>query len=323
MKNRVIIFGEMHTKEDRDRVENEIIQLHKKLKFKFLLTEEAGSLVANTNEEKDAAIKDRHYSISPRSFELGKRLNIPVVGIDNWNENIYAQDVKTSNGEYVDCRRSFFERELRMTATIKCYGNIGNCAVIVGDSHLRGIPNKVMGDISVIQKKYLGESNISIIRSPIAELDENGIVVLRPFQKDYRPEIFEQISVMANALSADEDQYGDKRYNKFFPPSKINFNPAYFCDDPKCKVYCSVVENRIVSFAHVIDMDDRSFKISMLFTDPSHRRQGHARKLFDYIFSLYPKDKFIGFIGTRIQNKNAIAFYESYGFKPYHISLSR
>ena len=58
MKNRVIIFGEMHTKEDRDRVENEIIQLHKKLKFKFLLTEEARSLMSNTNEEKDAAIKD-------------------------------------------------------------------------------------------------------------------------------------------------------------------------------------------------------------------------------------------------------------------------
>lgn len=322
MKNKVWIFGEMHTKEDRDRIEEEIIELHRKVKFKYLLSEEVGSLIAKTDKEKEAGIKGRHYSISPRSYELGIRLGIPVIGIDSWADGVHDKDV-TVNGEYVDCSRSFELRETRMAKVISQYGDMGNCAVIVGDTHLRGIPTKVMGDISIIVKEHLCDPNVFVVRSPVSEVNENGIVVIFPQKKDYKLKILERISDLSNALSNDENQYSDKRYDKFFPPEKLAFNPAYFSDKENGTVYCSVVNNQIIAFVYVIDIDDKSFKISMAFTDPAYRRQGHARKLFNYIFEQYPKDKYIGFIGARLKNKNAIAFYERCGFAQYHVSMVR
>ena len=171
MKYKVYIFGEMHTKEDRDRVEKGIISIFRKETIKYLLTEEAGPFTAMTSSTAYQHIKDKVYSISDRSYKLGIHLGIPVIGIDNWEPKTYRKDKKDKDGVYTNCKESFKIREERMVEVIKKYGDLGPCVVIVGDSHLRKKYNLVMGDVSPIQLAFADDPNVFISRSPISELN--------------------------------------------------------------------------------------------------------------------------------------------------------
>lgn len=170
MKYNVYIFGELHTKAERDRIEKEIISLFREGKIKYLLSEEVCDNKAMTSATAKQLMKGNNHSISNRSYKLAIELSIPVIGIDNWNDSIFKKDKKDNNGNYLDCSYSFKFRELRMLSVIKEYGNLGNCAVIVGDSHLREEPNKVMGDTSILIKELKDTPNVHIYRSPIGEV---------------------------------------------------------------------------------------------------------------------------------------------------------
>lgn len=170
MKHTVNIFGEMHTKSDRDRVEKEIIDLFRQGKVKYLLSEEIGDNVAMTSDAAKRLMKGNNFSISNRSYKLAIKLAIPVIGIDDWDDIVFKKDKKDKDGNYVDCSVSFAIREMNMVNVIKKYGALGDCAVIVGDSHLREEPNEVMGDPSIINKKFREDPNVKIFRSPIGEV---------------------------------------------------------------------------------------------------------------------------------------------------------
>ncbi len=167
-KYNAVVYGEMHTTAERNRVERLIREHHKQKPFRFLLSEEVGPYRYRTPAEIHRAIKDKMYSISDRSFHLALELNLPVIGIDVWSSKIHRLDKKDEDGFYTDCRESFYHRELYMVDVIRRYKENGRVAVIVGDSHLRLEANQVMGEASPISVTLGGDT--LIIRSSNKEV---------------------------------------------------------------------------------------------------------------------------------------------------------
>lgn len=167
----VIIYGELHTKEERERVERLIKMDNRAAPFDFILSEEAGPNVLTTPGELKRAIKERNYAIGPGSYELALKFGIPCIGIDVWDDKIHRLDEKDLNGVYIDCSYSFGVREKRMLSVIREYGEKGRCAVLLGDSHIRTKPNRVMGPPSVIYTELHNDSSVFFVRSPIAEAE--------------------------------------------------------------------------------------------------------------------------------------------------------
>lgn len=168
---KVDIFGEVHTFEDRNRVEEMIIANHKKVKYDYLLSEEIGNYRAMTEDMAKIGIQNSIFGISDRSYHLGIKLGIPIIGIDTWDEDVYRKDKKLPNGMAKDFSRSFLLRETQMVKVISEFAPLGNCAVIVGDSHLRLTKVRELGDISLIQKELGNEPWVHIYRSPEREIE--------------------------------------------------------------------------------------------------------------------------------------------------------
>lgn len=173
LKNsKFIIFGEMHTSEDRDEVEFLIRRAHALKPFKVLFSEECGSEVFLTPNAIKRGLALEKWSISDRSFKLALELGLQVVGCDLWDKSVYAWDKKDENGIYTDCRRSFALREQFMIDQIMGLCNPHNPHVrgcmIVGDSHLRMTKNPVMGDASALGKLVYNRG--LILRSDIGEV---------------------------------------------------------------------------------------------------------------------------------------------------------
>ena len=165
----VILFGEMHTPEERDEIERLIKRCHAVKPFNFLLSEEVGPYETFTNPGKLKAIKDKEWSISPRSYELGIALNVPVIGIDIWDKEIFKDDIYQGD-KLVNCSKSFTTRETHMKSVIlQCAIKRRRIAVIVGDSHLRQQKNPVMGEPSVLTQFF--DRDFLIVRSPISEVE--------------------------------------------------------------------------------------------------------------------------------------------------------
>lgn len=164
------IYGEIHSNEDRLRVEELILTAHKKYPYQYLLTEEIGKEIALNDKDKIIGINNKLYSISPRSYELAIKLKIPVIGIDTWDDEVYSKDKKDKNGMAIDFSTSFFLRESRMVSVISEYSKVGSCAVIVGDSHLRTIKTKELGGISLLQEAFGNTKGFNIFRSPVGEI---------------------------------------------------------------------------------------------------------------------------------------------------------
>lgn len=154
------IFGEIHTKEDRDRIEKMILSNNHRAGYDFILTEEIGHHIALTEKDKQIGIRNHLWGISPRSYELGIKLNIPVIGIDTWEDYIYRKPLA----------EQFVLRETRMVEVIREYSLKGSCAVIVGDTHLRTIRTNELGDVSLLHKAFYKRDGFNIIRSPNCEI---------------------------------------------------------------------------------------------------------------------------------------------------------
>lgn len=155
------IYGEIHTREDRDRIESELLKKHKLVKYNFILTEEIGDNIALTNKDKLIGINNHLWGISPRSYELGIKLNLPVIGIDTWDDKVYQENLP----------EQFLQRETRMVKVISEYSRKGNCVVLVGDSHLRTIVTKELGGVSLLHKAFGNTPGFTIHRSPYREIN--------------------------------------------------------------------------------------------------------------------------------------------------------
>lgn len=170
-KNIVDIYGEDHTTEERYKINSEIIENHKNKPYDFLLLEELGEHIYLNNKEIEDAITNEMYSNGPLGLELALKLNIPAIGIDLWSDDVYKDDIKDDNGMAIDCTRSFFLRETKMVNTIEEYRTKGNCAVILGDAHLRKSITPELGNSSLVYQKYNDDSNVTIYRSENGEID--------------------------------------------------------------------------------------------------------------------------------------------------------
>lgn len=170
MRQPVDIYGELHTLEDRHRIEALIMAAHSKAKYSFLLLEEIGGSRYTTQASKAKAIEQGAYSIGPLGLELAILLNIPAIGIDLWGKEVHRDDKRAPDGNFVDAKRSFLLREKRMVEIIDRYRMIGRCAVIVGDAHLRTIKTPELGDISLLQKKFKSDRYVKLIRCPDGEI---------------------------------------------------------------------------------------------------------------------------------------------------------
>lgn len=160
------IFGEYHTDDDRNRIEREIIKRHSIQPYDYILSEEVGDKVYISEESKVKGILNKNYSIGPRSFMLSLKLNIPLIGIDEWDEQKFLSD----NNRRVDVQTFFKIREDRMLKVISEYWRVGyNCAVIVGDSHLRTARSE-LGEPSIVNSMS-NFKGVSILRSPLKEVD--------------------------------------------------------------------------------------------------------------------------------------------------------
>lgn len=152
------IFGELHDITERLAIENKIKELHAINPFDFILSEEAGQAVALTNHYKKKLINEEHFSIGPRSYQLGIELNIPVIGIDKWGvPPHFSQEV------------IFGIREKQMLSVIEKYSKLGRVVVLVGDAHLREVDSKQLGKKSVLHTKLFGKPGVRIHRSPRRE----------------------------------------------------------------------------------------------------------------------------------------------------------
>lgn len=170
MRFQTDIYGELHTLEDRQRIEALIMANHSKNRYSFLLLEELGPHRYTTQAAKEKAINDEMYSIGPLGLELAILLNVPAIGIDLWNKEIHKTDKHGPDGTFTDARRSFLAREKQMYEVINRYRLIGRCAVIVGDTHLRTIKTPELGDISYLRKKFKSDRFVTFHRSPNGEI---------------------------------------------------------------------------------------------------------------------------------------------------------
>lgn len=164
MLHRVDIFGEIHTDEDRSRIEKILLERHKEHPYQYILSEEVGDGVYTTEKERNAGIRNEIFSIGPRSYILGNKLNLPVIGIDEWDERKF-----NFPGGREDTKMSFKVREDRMLKVIKEYMLKGSCAVLIGDAHLRTVYTPELGSPSKLQT-LSKKDGVTIFRTPNGEI---------------------------------------------------------------------------------------------------------------------------------------------------------
>ena len=182
----IIIVGEKHGLNTEYDFQYKLI---KEFRPDFLLHEILINLVLKNKQDKlkyldlvrndvDIPECEPMYPNLP-TLELINRLDddLPCIGIDytpNWKNIsplklsvIFAKEKTT--GIY---KQSFSIRESRMLYVIKRYMKYGKrMVVVVGDTHLRTIKTKELGDISPIHKFFAEQSDALIIRSNDREID--------------------------------------------------------------------------------------------------------------------------------------------------------
>jgi hypothetical protein len=164
------IYGEIHTLEERKRIEKEILKSN--VPYQFLLAEEIGEAKFMTKRDQiEGKLKDTFHT-GPMIYDLAIKLGIPLIGIDlDDRDDIYEHDIVSKSKGLISAVHSFKLRETQMVKVISEYAKKGNCVVIMGDTHLRTIVTKELGDISLIQKEFGNVSGFNIIRSPIKEIN--------------------------------------------------------------------------------------------------------------------------------------------------------
>jgi hypothetical protein len=166
---RIIIFGEMHSNKEDKELSYKLI---KEFKPDFLLHELLGEVEALTKEDIRKHLNNCHDrnsgpilcepSLNKDIYEIGYKYNIPIIGID------FDDHKGTLKG--LNMKRQFLIRERKMVEGIKKYYNKGKLFVVVGDTHLRTVRTGELGDISLIQKEFMNDNNVRIIRSENGEI---------------------------------------------------------------------------------------------------------------------------------------------------------
>lgn len=171
-KGKLVIFGEMHNLSDHARVIKEINNLYLAGKVDYILSEELGPFKYLNKEEIGRGVLKMENQVGEETFKLGLKFNVPVIGIDLWDPDVYKEDIYHEDKIHVvDVKRSFALREANMVKVISEWLPYGNGVMIVGDTHLRSIASpKDLGPASPIWVKYRKNPLVKIIRSPEKEI---------------------------------------------------------------------------------------------------------------------------------------------------------
>lgn len=168
----LFIFGEIHTSEERRRIEKQIDDLYRANRLDFILAEELGPFRYLNKSEIEKGRLAMQDAVGEDIFKLGLKYEIPVIGIDLWDDDVYKNDVYYPNSPYAkDVKRSFRLREAQMVKVIKEWLPMGNGAVICGDTHLRTVSSmEDIGPVSPVWTTFKNNPQVEFIRSPNGEI---------------------------------------------------------------------------------------------------------------------------------------------------------
>lgn len=160
----LIIYGERHGCIDDEKVVGKLI---KDWRADLVLSEALGDLVLMDLAAKNAAsrrpIDDFYYGNFTRHWiTLSKRYNIPFIGMEKtqWEKDYSLHTLA----------ESFELRENHFIQMIEKYRQGKRVIAICGDTHVRTIKTKELGQVSPLFTKYSKDNDAVVIRSKIGEI---------------------------------------------------------------------------------------------------------------------------------------------------------
>lgn len=319
MQYPVTIFSETTDPQDRERVKQAIIRLHQQSPLAYILAIDIGSHQVQPNQTTDWQTNPSRYHHSPRTYELGQQLNIPVIGIDTWEKRVYLRD-RMRDGRVVDQVASLSLRETRMVENILKYGALGACAVIVNDINLRGLPSSTYGDTSLLIKKLLCQDNVTFCPTPLSD----RMNIIRVNGTSFNQCIYQQINQLeeANLDEAEEDYQSSAGLSHLhqWQRGTVKGQSHYASRDD---IWLYVVDGHIVSLLNVGLTTNKMLKITSVYTTPAHRENGYMSALFRSIMRYYCKDSHRLTLDVLVKNDAAIRLYSKLGFKPVYCTMMK
>jgi ribosomal protein S18 acetylase RimI-like enzyme len=85
--------------------------------------------------------------------------------------------------------------------------------------------------------------------------------------------------------------------------------------------YLGLIQERVAAYCLFRD-DGSYYYLRHLYVDRNFRRQGIATQLLDWMFANIWTDKKVR-LNVLAHNKNAIAFYQQYGFEPHVLGMEK
>lgn len=163
---KMIIFGEMHKDSDSIKRINKIISEYKP---NYLLHEmvNPGDIISPKEAKRKLTEKDTVNKLGVDITDLYRLAiynKLTLVGIDE----DYDLVNKTNN-----VKKQFILREHKMLEHINQFYALDNIkiAVVVGDTHLRFLPTKELGEKSPIVSQYVNDDMVLIVRAKNREID--------------------------------------------------------------------------------------------------------------------------------------------------------
>lgn len=177
MSQKIFIFGENHIQlNEIQSYYNQIRKLHKEFKGNIILLHEL--LFQDFIPNKEVALKRLKDSgenklADPRVnidiYQLLIELNIKGYGI----EYDYLKDYNQFEWNKLSLKERFKLRENHMLKMIQLYCKTNDdkqIVIVLGDTHLRTIKTKDLGDISPIYKYFKDNPSVIITRSKFGEI---------------------------------------------------------------------------------------------------------------------------------------------------------
>ena len=171
MKEKIIIYGEMHGIESEMRAFSKAIRDHNP---SYVLVEALGDLELLTKEDKEKAnrkpLRELYQEdLTKYWIEFALEHDVAFIGIEQTKLNTKGYEAKT-------LKEAFNIREKHFIRMIESYrkdllGESVKLIVVVGDTHLRTINTRELGEASPLQEKYKDDSEVKIIRSSKGEID--------------------------------------------------------------------------------------------------------------------------------------------------------
>lgn len=319
MQYPVTIFSETEAPEDRERVKQSIVRLHNQRALDFILSIDIGSHQVQPNQTTDWQTNPARYRHSPRTYELGKQLSVPVIGIDTWEKRVYLRD-RIRDGKVVHQANSLTLRETRMAENILKYGSLGHCAVIVDDINLRGLPSEAYGETSLLIKKFLCQENVAFVPTPLSD----RMNIIKIHGSSFNQRIYRQINQLQQDMFDEIEgdfQSPEGLRHIYTVQREVVKNSLHSL--PYDDTWLCLADGHIVSLVSVCVGPNQMLMLTSAYTCPSYRENGYMSTLFRRILQHYCKDKYRLSLNVLIQNDAAVRLYRKFGFRPVYCTMMK